>query len=166
MLLKLTNSHKNFVIDDEDYELIIKHNNSPSFRLNTTGSVVVWSKIFATWIPVSRIILKLNLNYSLPYSDHIDCDKLNNKRSNLRVATPSQNNCNSIKRRNKTNVSSKFKGVYLFHNGKWKAQASLNGKMYHLGYFSDEVEAALAYDDFALLNYGNFARINCCIYGY
>jgi len=54
-----------------------------------------------------------------------------------------------------------FKGV-CWHKQKKKsrAQIDVNGKRTHLGYFSDPVQAAIAYDSAALELYGEFARLS------
>ena len=88
--------------------------------------------------------------------DHIDCDPLNNRRSNLRLATNSQNQWNSKRYRNNT---SGFKGV-SFHknNNKWAANIQHNGKQRHLGNFDSPEEAHAAYCKAAEEFFGEFAR--------
>jgi AP2 domain./HNH endonuclease. len=73
--------------------------------------------------------------------DHIDGNGLNNKRSNLRIVTNSENQYN---RRHKSRYpKSGVPGVYWFpQTSKWKAQVILNGKNVHLGYFDNVREAA------------------------
>jgi hypothetical protein len=90
--------------------------------------------------------------------DHEDGDGLNNQRSNLRVATHGQNMHN---RRPNAGHSSSYKGVSWYPNkGKWLARITLDGHRRCLGYFADEVSAALAYDDAAREAFGEFARPN------
>ena len=77
------------------------------------------------------------------HCDHIDGDGLNNRRSNLRVATRAQNNIN---RRIRSTNRSGIKGVSLDRrSGKWVAQIGLNGKNFRLGKFDTKEEAADAY---------------------
>lgn len=90
--------------------------------------------------------------------DHIDGNKLNNQRSNLRPATRTQNNGNC---RPRSGCSSRYKGVAWVRNyGKWWAYINLNGKRKNLGYFDDEMDAARAYNAAAIQVFGEFARPN------
>lgn len=89
--------------------------------------------------------------------DHIDGDGLNNRRSNLRVGTVSQNQAN----RRTAFGASRFKGVNREKRGKpWRAAIKVNGRKIHLGAFEDEAEAARAYDQAALEYFGEFACTN------
>jgi len=94
--------------------------------------------------------------------DHINGDKLDNRRSNLRVCTVSQNQMNAKKTRiGKT--ASAFKGVdWVQRNtiNPWRAKIKMNGKQVHLGCFSNELLAAIAYDKKAKELFGEFARPN------
>lgn len=95
--------------------------------------------------------------------DHINGDGLDNRRANLRVCSRRDNNCNASKAPGK---SSRYKGVSLSY-GKWRAAirggpVMPNGwrKGIVLGYFSDEEDAARAYDAAAVRYFGEFARLN------
>lgn len=90
--------------------------------------------------------------------DHRDGDGLNCQRSNLRVATRSQNNFNSGKN---INNKSGFKGVHFNKaNNNWRAQIKVNGKRIHIGCFCSAEEAAKAYDISARSLCGEFAKLN------
>lgn len=91
--------------------------------------------------------------------DHIEQEyKSDNRKSNLRLATRSQNSANA--RPVKGSVS-EYKGVYWYApTGKWKAQIKKNKKVYALGYFDTEEEAGRAYDAKALELFGDFAYLN------
>ena len=92
--------------------------------------------------------------------DHIDGNGLNNRRSNLRICTPRQNQWNRcpLKTRKQT---SPFKGVQ-YPTGKSRPYARIqyNGKTIHIGVFDSEVEAAQAYDRKAVELFGEFAYLN------
>lgn len=90
--------------------------------------------------------------------DHVDGDVTNNRISNLRAATPSENGGNST--RSKNNKSG-FKGVsWVKSQGKWSAYIKHNRKRIHLGRFYHLEDAARAYDRAALQHFGEFARLN------
>jgi len=90
--------------------------------------------------------------------DHRNRDGLDNRRDNLRLATRSQNNCNTTKRKN---TSSRFVGVsFDKRKQRWVAYINYNGKRIFLGYFDSEIEAAKAYDEAAKKYHAEFARLN------
>lgn len=92
-------------------------------------------------------------------TDHENHNGLDNRRSNLREATRSQNGANQFKRQG---CSSPFKGVYRPRGRRvWIAQIAVEGGGVRvLGAFSDEIEAARAYDRAAVATWGEFARAN------
>ena len=90
--------------------------------------------------------------------DHQNGNPLDDRLANLRLATNAQNSCNRKKRKN---TSSKYFGVsYINKFGKWRVKIKKNGKEFHIGYFSDEIEAAHAYDEAAKKYHGIFAKLN------
>lgn len=91
-------------------------------------------------------------------TDHVDRNGLNNRRSNLRTSTPSQNRANVVKR---SGCSSRFKGVTWDRSrGRWQAKIQLMGRSRSLGRFDDETAAARAYDAAARAAWGEFAWLN------
>lgn len=79
------------------------------------------------------------------HGDHINGKTLDNRRSNLRVATGSQNQQN--RRVNQVPKASRFRGVGfsgLVKARPWRAYAQHNGRQKHLGHFASELEAAQA----------------------
>lgn len=96
--------------------------------------------------------------------DHINRNKLDNRKSNLRLATQSQNQMNIAKRgRTKTEKpQSKYKGVSrsTYNPAKWTATIKINKKNTYLGTFKTEEEAACAYNQAALQEYSQYALLN------
>ncbi|HUR07040.1 MAG TPA: HNH endonuclease, partial [Nonomuraea sp.] len=90
--------------------------------------------------------------------DHRNGDGLDNRRSNLRLCTRSQNIGNA--RTPRTNTSG-YKGVYFERaRGLWCAEIWFNMRKRRLGRFADPKDAARAYNAAALEQWGEFARIN------
>jgi len=90
--------------------------------------------------------------------DHIDHNGLNNCRSNLRLCSLAQNNCNRLSIRGGT---SKYKGISWSKTRKrWIVKIQLNQKTYHIGQFKNEIDAAKAYDKRAKELHGQFACLN------
>lgn len=87
--------------------------------------------------------------------DHIDGDRLNNRRGNLRITDASGNARNRAARA----TASAYKGVRR-SKMKWAAQIRNGSKTDWLGTFANEEEAARAYDAAASLRFGSFARLN------
>lgn len=92
--------------------------------------------------------------------DHVNGDKLDNRRANLRIATNAQNQAN----RRAVRGTSKFKGVCRqkrpHSKDVWVARIVAGGQQVHLGSFDDEAVAALAYDAAARKHFGQFASLN------
>lgn len=81
--------------------------------------------------------------------DHINRIKTDNRLSNLRVATRSQNNCNTPGR------SRWLKGTRPIGN-RWGARIRINGKSGHLGVFATEADAHAAFCKVAKESHGEF----------
>ena len=91
--------------------------------------------------------------------DHINGNRLDNRKCNLRLATRAENGRNRGKFKCKTH--SKYKGVtYHTRDKRWQGTIIINRRHIHLGYFDTEQEAALAYNDAALKFHGKFAKLN------
>ncbi len=92
--------------------------------------------------------------------DHVNRNGLDNRKCNLRPATKLQQAWNRTKRKNCT---SKYKGVYLFRQGTykaWRAMIRIDKKLKDLGLHHCETAAALAYDRAAKETFGEFAVLN------
>ena len=91
--------------------------------------------------------------------DHINGDPRDNRQSNLRLCTQSQNLHNTAKCKRAT--SSRFKGVYLDkQSNRWRADIMVNRNRIHIGTFSDEEGAARAYASVACEHLGEFGAPN------
>jgi hypothetical protein len=92
-------------------------------------------------------------------TDHINGHKLNNQRSNLRICSKAQNRWNS---KRSINAKNQYRGVsrLVQHKNKWQARLKVNGRAIYLGCFSDQKDAAIAYNAAAKLHFGEFAKLN------
>ena len=89
--------------------------------------------------------------------DHINGDGLDNRKSNLRIATTQENAFNQKSNRG----SSKFKGVsFRKDNNLWRAYVTKDGKRTYLGDHATEIDAAMAYNKAASQLFGEYARLN------
>jgi hypothetical protein len=76
--------------------------------------------------------------------DHINGDIFDCRRSNLRVATNSQNQMNSKKRAGRSSI---YRDVsWNKQRGAWKAQIRVDRRDFFIGYFEIERHAAMAVD--------------------
>lgn len=167
MYFYLIGRHSNCAvrIDSEDRDLADKRfcgsctaNYNPPQVMPILTCVVEGKK---RTLRLSRIVLERKLGRPLTkgeQADHKNRNILDNRRSNLRVASNMQNQANRLKTKRST---SGYKGVSWFkHLGKWRADIQKDGKLRYLGHFSDKVEAAKAYDRAALELFGEFALLN------
>lgn len=109
--------------------------------------------------PMHRL-LKTLWGWNGKLCDHIDNNKLNNTRVNLRPATVAQNNCNTPSR-NGSKVQ--YKGVHITASGKYQAMIWYNNKNHNLGSYTTPEEAAIAYNNAAILHQGEYAYLNVIV---
>jgi len=95
------------------------------------------------------------------FIDHIDGNRLNNNINNLRLATALENQYNKARQSNGT---SQYKGVW-YDKAKdcWKASIRFKDKRHYIGQFETELDAALAYDEYAKRIQGEFAKPNLIV---
>jgi hypothetical protein len=92
------------------------------------------------------------------FVDHMNHNKLDDTRTNLRPCTLGENARNRVKN---AGATSRFKGVhYCTSKGRWRAQLWFMHKGVWLGTFTDEIKAARAYDRAAVRHFGEFAHLN------
>jgi hypothetical protein len=84
--------------------------------------------------------------------DHVNCIKDDNRISNLRECSPTQNRANSH------GVADHLKGAFRTPYGKWKVEIGVKGKNRYLGTFDNPEDAALAHATVSYALYGEFAR--------
>ncbi len=117
------------------------------------------TKILKWSINISGITLILNTPDDF-FTDHIDRDRLNNIRANLRCGKNSDNIRNQVKNKLR-GVTSKYKGVSIDNSrGLYAAAITVDFKKKHLGRFHDEDKAAQAYNAAAVKYFGEFANLN------
>lgn len=106
-------------------------------------------------VGLHKIICEVAPGYEV---DHINRNRMDNRRCNLRPSTHQQNTFNSTLRKNK---SSRFRGVH-WNEGKkkWTASIQLNGRKHHVGHFNDEESAARAWNAISTQDRGQFAVLN------
>lgn len=108
------------------------------------------------YVFLHRVVL--GLTDSALIVDHVNGNGLDCRRSNLRLATVSQNGANRKLQRNNT---SGYRGVFWHKpSGSWRAQIKSLGRRYALGSFPSVEAAAKAYDAAARSHFGAFARLN------
>ena len=107
-----------------------------------------------------RVILERVLGRELVKGeevDHIDCNPLNNCRSNLRLSSHAENMRNVKKNRSNT---SGYKGVHWSKDSnKWVASIKVDGKRKNLGGYATPEEAYAVYCEAARKYHGEFARL-------
>jgi hypothetical protein len=142
------------LVDDEDFEKVLNH----SWQIDKNkGYVFASFKINGKWLPIKLHRFLLDNPKGLQV-DHINGDKLDNRRENLRVCTHSENLYNWPKSK-KRKYSSIYKGV-SFNGKKWLANISKNRHQYYIGSFDKEHWAAMAYDIAAKDLHGQYAYLN------
>lgn len=140
------------LVDDEDYEWLMQWQWYSSERYVRR---VEWINGKRRQISMHRQIMSAPPGVLV---DHKNGDPLDNRKSNLRFASRFGNSENSRRRKK---FSSRFKGVsWDGVRGLWRARISPSLKVWHLGRFACEIDAAKAYDAAARKIFGEFATLN------
>jgi hypothetical protein len=148
------------LVDDEDFE-----------RLSQFSWHAEWMKNSRSWRAVRNssrdtsgrhrpILMHREVLNAKPgeFVDHRFHNTLDNRKSELRKCTKSQN---AMNQRLLPRSTSGFKGVTWARNEqKWAARVKLHGKTQHQGYFLTALDAARAYDKAAIMLFGDFALTN------
>jgi hypothetical protein len=169
--IQLSRHEEKAIVDDEDYEKIMAlklapHSKPDRWQLTYSISSSGGKKNYATktfeykkWY-LHRFVYHIN-GMEIPSKmeiDHINGNGLDNRKSNLRLASSRQNKANCGLR---SDNSSGYKGVnFMASRSKWRAQLWVNGKNTHLGLYETLEDAILAYNRAAIKEWGEYALLN------
>jgi len=140
-------------VDDEDFERLAQYRWNVSDSGHARRSVRIDGK-------VKTIYMHHEILTPPPGKevDHRNCNPLDNRRDNLRIATRGQNNMNKGAQ---SNSVTGIKGVsFDKRTGKFHAKITVNGSQKFLGYFKTKEQAEAAYAEAAKLHHGDFHRLN------
>lgn len=142
------------LVDDDDFERIAAHRwqrmpQGYAYRCErrrpTPAKVVLMHRVVLMAPPDKHV-------------DHVNGVKADNRKSNLRLCTRSQNLANRTRQPN--NKGSRYKGVTWTKEGRLRRPWRARCRYHELGWFATEIEAAAAYNARALEIYGEFAVLN------
>lgn len=143
-----------FYFDLDDYTLIKEY----CWCIDREGyvSTNLWDDDKKKSIRMHRLII--NVSDKKDEIDHINNNKKDNRKCNLRIVTRSQNGMNrGVQSNNKTGVT----GVTFYEPyDKWNSQIALNGKHINLGYFSDFEDAVKARKEAEERYFGEYSYDN------
>lgn len=151
---KYKNNYVDILVDEQDKDLVIKphitkqKNNKLRVDVVFNGHREYLHRIIMGVTGIKVIV------------DHINGNPLDNRRSNLRTATNSQNVCNKNKHKNNT---SGYKGVWKRNDGRkkcWVAEIGYGDLNKKIGSFYTKEAAAEAYNEYALKLHKEFANLN------
>ena len=133
------------LVDAEDFERVSQH----KWQIHPKG----YAKGRLQYM--HRFIMNAPKNMQI---DHINDNKLDNRKSNLRLCTNAQN---QMSKGLQSNNTSGYRGVYWDkkHN-RWGSIIKFNQKQIRLGFYDDVKEAARVYDSKAKELFKDFARLN------
>lgn len=152
--IKLGNSGEHAIVDESDYADLVKwrwfYTNAGYASRATNQGRKKWISI-----PMHRYLLKAPKGQDV---DHINGNKLDNRRCNLRLVTRSHNKARGgVTKRN----TSGYRGVsWDKRANKWLSIIIVNGKRIHIGLFDDIKAAAMAYNREALYYFGEYSYWN------
>lgn len=158
MEIKLNNTTDKLIIDKRDYKKVSICNwfTYTKKRNKLKRYVKSTIKINGRQIPIHRYIL--GIIDPKVFVDHKNGNPLDNRRSNLRICSITDNNRNKSSHPGST---SKYLGVFFYkRTSRWVACIYYNGKTVFRRVFDTEEEAALQYNKQAIKYFGEFANLN------
>lgn len=140
------------IVDDDVYDWL----DGRAVNFAGAGYPIVRAKELKRQVYLHRLV---NDTPKGCHTDHINRNKLDCRRANLRTVTRSQNQWNRDK--GSDGKTSKYKGVYFYKRDKrWVSRICSDNKVLFLGSFKTEIEAAQRYNIFARKLHGDFAYQN------
>lgn len=144
------------LVDDEDYERLMAMG---KWYVETIGyaakNIPVMNGTVKKYT-IQRMHRVISNAGEKDHVDHINGDRLDNRRCNLRLCTQAQNLGNQ---RTSKNNHLGVKGVTLF-GSKFRARITINYKQIYLGLFDSLEDAIIAYNEAAIKYHGEFAKLN------
>jgi len=134
------------LVDDEDFAVLSEN----KWFITSNGYVGRSQKVGGKKTTVLMHRQLLNTPYKMD-TDHINRNKLDNRRKNLRIVSRRQNMLNVGILRN--NTSGERGVVWAPWANKWRAKSRLDGKHVHIGYFDSTKEAGVAYKKYVSDNF-------------
>lgn len=121
-----SNTNKQFIFDADDYEKVSKYH----WYEETNGYIRSSGKRKEDRFHIHRLIMGFPDGMNI---DHINHNTFDNRKSNLRIVTVSQNAMNHIL--GARNTSGATGVVWVKSRNNWKAEIKLNGETIYLGSF-------------------------------
>jgi len=148
--IELANNSGFIFVDDEDFDFL----DNLKWHKSSCGSACTYINEKRTFI--SNLILTEDKEV-----DHINRNRLDNRKSNLRYCTRQENQRNRGKFKNCASI---FKGAQrVGTRNLWRSRIVVDGEKKSLGYFKTDKEAGMAYDSAAKKYFGQFALTNASL---